>query len=608
MSKSRLLSGKIKKRSGTELDTDRYDYLDLSNAEPDLGLPVVDNSVLIGDIDGTRTWTDITTYANDFKGYTGSQGDFGYTGSQGDFGYTGSQGPQGNFGGVTFDYTFSTDTDNSEPGAGKLKVNQNDITTATTLYIQDTDDNNVNLDAYLTTIDASTSQLKGHIRISNKANSDDFAIFAITSNSTNNSTYFTVPISYVSGSASSFSNNEDIIVTFARTGDKGDIGYTGSQGDIGYTGSAGTDGFVGADGAPGFTGSQGDIGYTGSQGDIGYTGSQGIQGFTGSQGDIGYTGSQGIQGFTGSSGTDGIDGTSGVDGYTGSQGDIGYTGSQGDIGYTGSQGDTGFVGSQGDIGYTGSQGDIGYTGSKGDGLDEWIRITSNYTAESGNRIIADTTAAGFTITLPSSPELGYYIVLTDGGDWSINPLIISAGSSSIEGYNEDVIIDIGGVTTELLWDGSMWQITATIGAAGSPGIGVPDGGTTGQVLTKISNTDYDADWVDPTGGGGGGADSYVKTYFWEGALQENVSLKRFYIHVASTLEAVTINLGTAGLTQSSIQIKRNNQILNNIVIPANTTYLTQSVNHQLAINDYLTVDISQSSSAANLYVTLVYRE
>jgi len=428
MSKSRLVSGKTKKKSGLELDADRYDYLDVSNAEPDLGLPPVDNSVLIGDLDGTRTWTDITTYANDFKGYTGSQGDtgigytgsqgdIGYTGSQGDIGYTGSQGitgfvgsqgdtgfvgsqgdigytgsqgdvgytgsqgdtgfvgsqgPQGNFGGVTFDYTFSTDTDNSAPGAGKLKVNQSDITTATTLYIQDTDDNNVNLDAYLTTIDASTSQLKGHVRISNKANSDDFAIFTITANSTNNSTYFTVPISYVSGSASSFSNNEDIIVTFARTGDKGDIGYTGSQGTTGFTGSAGTDGFVGADGAQGytgsqgFTGSQGDTGFVGSQGDIGYTGSQGDIGYTGSQGDIGYTGSQGDIGYTGSQGDIGYTGSQGDVGYVGSQGDIGYTGSQGDIGYTGSQGDVGYTGSQGELGYTGSQGDIGYTGSQGD--------------------------------------------------------------------------------------------------------------------------------------------------------------------------------------------------------------------------------------------------
>jgi hypothetical protein len=74
MSKSRLVSGRAKKKLGTELSSSRYDYLDVSNAEPDLGAPPVDNSVLIGDLDGSRTWTDITEYAEQFKGYTGSKG------------------------------------------------------------------------------------------------------------------------------------------------------------------------------------------------------------------------------------------------------------------------------------------------------------------------------------------------------------------------------------------------------------------------------------------------------------------------------------------------------------------------------------------------------
>jgi hypothetical protein len=35
------------------------------------------------------------------------------------------------------------------------------------------------------------------------------------------------------------------------------------------------------------------------------------------------------------------------------------------------------------------------------------------------------------------------------------------------------------------------------GAAGADGVGVPTGGTTGQVLAKASNTNFDAEWVDP---------------------------------------------------------------------------------------------------------------
>lgn len=44
----------------------------------------------------------------------------------------------------------------------------------------------------------------------------------------------------------------------------------------------------------------------------------------------------------------------------------------------------------------------------------------------------------------------------------------------------------------------------TIGPKGDAGIGVPTGGTTGQVLAKNSNTDFDTEWVDQTGGSGGG--------------------------------------------------------------------------------------------------------
>ncbi len=42
------------------------------------------------------------------------------------------------------------------------------------------------------------------------------------------------------------------------------------------------------------------------------------------------------------------------------------------------------------------------------------------------------------------------------------------------------------------------------GPPGPPGVGVPPGGTTGQTLTKLSDSDYDTGWRTPTGGGGSG--------------------------------------------------------------------------------------------------------
>jgi hypothetical protein len=59
-------------------------------------------------------------------------------------------------------------------------------------------------------------------------------------------------------------------------------------------------------------------------------------------------------------------------------------------------------------------------------------------------------------------------------------------------------------------DSSQWVVTSgatgatgPAGPTGSTGQGVPIGGTTGQVLAKVSGTDYDTQWVDQTGGSGG---------------------------------------------------------------------------------------------------------
>jgi hypothetical protein len=61
MSNSRLLSGRVKKVSGGQLDANRKKYLSLSNAEPDLGYPDATGSVLISTNTGTRFWSQTLT-------------------------------------------------------------------------------------------------------------------------------------------------------------------------------------------------------------------------------------------------------------------------------------------------------------------------------------------------------------------------------------------------------------------------------------------------------------------------------------------------------------------------------------------------------------------
>ena len=50
---------------------------------------------------------------------------------------------------------------------------------------------------------------------------------------------------------------------------------------------------------------------------------------------------------------------------------------------------------------------------------------------------------------------------------------------------------------------SIQTVNSITGQRGPAGQGVPTGGTTGQVLKKASNTNYDTEWADESGGGGG---------------------------------------------------------------------------------------------------------
>lgn len=52
----KLLSDRVKKIPPKEVSVDRYQFLKLEEAEPDLGVPTSDNSVISSLIDGTRKW------------------------------------------------------------------------------------------------------------------------------------------------------------------------------------------------------------------------------------------------------------------------------------------------------------------------------------------------------------------------------------------------------------------------------------------------------------------------------------------------------------------------------------------------------------------------
>jgi collagen type VII alpha len=189
-------------------------------------------------------------------GPTGATGPQGVAGEDstvpGPTGPTGPTGPQGSFGGATFDYTYDSETSHPETlPDGVLRLNNADLTLATALYIDFLDDASVNVYNFLQTIDDSTSAVKGSFKLYKKSAPDDFVFFNIVGEHTHVTDHFDVPVAYVTGSVSSFSDNEDVLITFARTGDIGDTGPTGPTGPAGATGPTGPQGNAGPTGPTG---------------------------------------------------------------------------------------------------------------------------------------------------------------------------------------------------------------------------------------------------------------------------------------------------------------------------------------------------------------------
>jgi len=267
------LSGRVKKTPPTGVSADRYNYIGLSEVEPDLGVPSTTNQVLTSSVQGIRSWVAATA----LQGTGGSAGIQGLTGIQGIQGTVGASGVSSSY----FNYRIDTNsTANTDPGAGNLRYNNVTQTSATALYIDYLTQDNIDIDMFLALL-----QVNDKLFIQDANNSDNVQQFKVSGAiNPGNNTYVQVPVTYVTSSGTgttNFANNHPVILVTTAAGIQG---TTGSQGVTGTQGTAGTQGL---------TGNQGTVGTTGTQG------LQGSQGTTGTQGTTGLQGLQGIQGITG---------------------------------------------------------------------------------------------------------------------------------------------------------------------------------------------------------------------------------------------------------------------------------------------------------------------
>jgi hypothetical protein len=347
--------------------------------------------------------------AQGVQGLTGSgvQGIQGATGS----GIQGMQGEQGQKAGLP--YLFSNLITVEDPGSGRFRFNSNSAQFVSEIILDVNTATNRNVDDYVLSWANSTSSIKGYLIIKSNTNSDNTLLVFEVTGIQDLTGYNVVNVNYVSGALPD--HDELCVVEFYRTGDRGTQGIQG----IG--------GYIGADGVQGAQGTSG----------------IGIQGFAGVQG---------IQGPAGSGGS-GSGSTTLVD-----LSDVTITSpANGQV-----------------LKYNATTGKwingTDLTGGGGGGsLSPWIRITSNYSASNGDRIIADTSSGTFTVTLPATPSLGDYILITDGANFANINLLVVRNGSTIEAIADDVLLDSSGTTFEFIYDGSTWQLTATSGQPGLQG-------------------------------------------------------------------------------------------------------------------------------------------
>lgn len=85
--------------------------------------------------------------------------------------------------------------------------------------------------------------------------------------------------------------------------------------------------------------------------------------------------------------------------------------------------------------------------------------TANYTAVSGDNILANTSGGSFTITLPASPSTGATVYIQDSGNAFLAfPLTVARNGNTIMGLSENMIAAQNGIGFGLTYNGTTWRI------------------------------------------------------------------------------------------------------------------------------------------------------
>lgn len=131
-------------------------------------------------------------------------------------------------GAYTLSYVFDTATADTDPGAGKLRLNNATQQSATGIR-SSTTSNGANVASILDVFDDSTSVVKGSIKLTKRLDASKWLTFNLTAVATPAGyRNITVVCTGYSG-ANPFAKDDALLLTFTRTGDKGDTGALNTQ-------------------------------------------------------------------------------------------------------------------------------------------------------------------------------------------------------------------------------------------------------------------------------------------------------------------------------------------------------------------------------------------
>jgi hypothetical protein len=130
-------------------------------------------------------------------------------------------------GGDSAMFQYSTTTTDADPGAGKFRLNNATISSASEMYIDDLEFNGTDVSAWVQSWDDVTGNdtNRGRIRISKANTLDTWMVFKVTGAITDASGYTKVSLVYID-TAGSFADDDKVFISFVASGEDGAIpGY-----------------------------------------------------------------------------------------------------------------------------------------------------------------------------------------------------------------------------------------------------------------------------------------------------------------------------------------------------------------------------------------------